>query len=120
MDIALKSSNPIDLTASSDLKRPADAHEAAQDFEALMISQMLKSARGSGNWMGVEAKGSNPMMAMAEEQLARSMAAHGVFGIARILEQSAGDNEAVSSPEQPAASLKQGEQLAPSRPTEAS
>jgi len=93
MDIAL---TPMisGLAGDPEIKLSKDAKKAGQDFEAVMITQMLKAARqsGSGGWMGTETKGNNPVIDMAEEQLARAMATQGAFGIAKLL------SDTVSSP----------------------
>lgn len=72
--------------------------DAAQQFEALMIGQLLKTAReaasGSGGWFGTgeDETGQIPME-LAEQQLATTMAKQGGFGltttITRDLEQGA-------------------------------
>jgi Rod binding domain-containing protein len=97
------------MAADSDIKLSKDAKKAGQDFEAVMIAQMLKAARrtGSGGWMGSESKAANPVIDMAEEQLARAMATQGAFGIAKLLSdtvssraegQSEGEPQPASSP----------------------
>jgi flagellar protein FlgJ len=62
--------------------------EAAKQFEALMITQMMKSARetSGGGWLsdGDEA-GEDSSMGMAEEQFAQSMASSGGLGLANMV-----------------------------------
>lgn len=64
--------------------------EAAKDFEGLLVSQLLRSARqtGDGGWMGTgEDKSSESMMEMAEDSLARMMASQGCLGLASLMQQ---------------------------------
>jgi len=75
-------------------QRPETRHEskeevakAAGDFEALMISQLLRSARGGGEgWMGTGGdQSASSVLEMAEEQLAQAMARSGGMGLARMV-----------------------------------
>lgn len=61
--------------------------DAAGKFEALMIEQMLKSARkvDSGGWTGESDGAGSTMMDMAEQQLAEAMGAQGGFGLANLV-----------------------------------
>lgn len=65
-----------------------ELEQAGRDFEALLLTQLLKSAReaSSGGWMG-EGSGveQSVAMEMAESALARAMAADGALGLARLL-----------------------------------
>jgi Rod binding domain-containing protein len=60
--------------------------DAAQQFEALLIGQLLKATHqeGSDGWLGSgeDAAGSQAI-AFAEESLARVLAAQGGLGLAR-------------------------------------
>lgn len=62
--------------------------EAAREFEAMMIAQLLKTAREAGK-LGPpsedEASGSETYLELAEQQFARIMAASGSFGFARLI-----------------------------------
>ena len=61
--------------------------DSARQFEALMIGQMLKSARESGgSWFGGgEDEASATATGMAEEQLANTLAASGGLGLASMV-----------------------------------
>jgi Rod binding domain-containing protein len=65
------------------------AAEAATQFETLLISEMLKSAResGSSGWLGAgeEDQAGDSAMEIAEEHLAGMMAANGGLGIASVI-----------------------------------
>jgi Rod binding domain-containing protein len=81
----------IALTAAAVLpadKKPTKPAEAAEQFEALMIGELLKSAEGDRDtWLGDDADdASETAMGMAETQLAQAMASHGGFGMAHMIE----------------------------------
>jgi Rod binding domain-containing protein len=68
-----------------DPKRVADA---ARQFESLMIGQLLKSMResGEGGWLGTgEDQAGAQAMELAEEQMAQALAQQGGFGLARLV-----------------------------------
>jgi peptidoglycan hydrolase FlgJ len=67
---------------------PEKIEGAAQQFEALMIGQLLKTAReaGSSGWMGTgEDETGQISMDMAEQQLAMTMAKQGGFGLTKTI-----------------------------------
>jgi Rod binding domain-containing protein len=60
---------------------------AAKDFEALLLGQMLKSARGDGGWLGTDSDDASEVaVGLGEEQLARTMAASGGLGLSKLVE----------------------------------
>lgn len=63
--------------------------DAARQFEALMIGQILKSAHGSGSggWLGAgdDDDSSSTAIQMAEEYLGQAVASGGGLGIARMV-----------------------------------
>lgn len=68
--------------------RDADkVRDAAQQFEALLLSQILKSVRESGgSWLGSGSGGAADCATeFAEEQLATSMARQGGLGLANLI-----------------------------------
>jgi Rod binding domain-containing protein len=69
-------------------KKPAKLAEAARQFEALMIGELLKSADGDkSTWLGDDAdNASETAMGMAQTQLAQAMASRGGFGLASTIE----------------------------------
>jgi len=76
-----KSSNPPDKIKG-----------AAEQFEALMIGQLLKTARESGSssgWMGTgqEDEAGQTSIDMAEQQLASVMAKSGGLGLTKVITQ---------------------------------
>jgi Rod binding domain-containing protein len=63
------------------------AVSAAKDFEALLLGQMLKSARGDGGWLGTdEDDAGEAAVGIGEEQLARTMAQSGGLGLSKLIE----------------------------------
>ncbi len=72
-------------------KKPSKLHDAAQQFEALMIGEMMKTVRESGSegWLGSGSdSGSESAMDMAESQFARALAMGGGLGLSKSIEQS--------------------------------
>ena len=65
-----------------------DAKQTASDFEALMIGQMLKSARSdSKGWFGTgEDSSSASLIDLAEDQIARVLAEGGGLGLGKFIE----------------------------------
>ncbi|HME11104.1 MAG TPA: hypothetical protein VKG25_28875 [Bryobacteraceae bacterium] len=61
--------------------------EAAKQFEALLIGQMLKSARGvdGDGLMGTEDETSSALMDMGVEQFAQTLANQGGLGMAKMI-----------------------------------
>jgi Rod binding domain-containing protein len=62
---------------------------AAKDFEALLIAQLLHTVRGEGSgWLGSgEDQSSDAAFGLGEEELARSIASSGGFGLGKLIEQ---------------------------------
>ncbi|MDE3195152.1 MAG: hypothetical protein KGN84_02330 [Acidobacteriota bacterium] len=72
---------PVD---ASSLKRAG----AAKDFEAILITQLLQSARGDGGWLGTgEDQSSDAAFGLGEEELAKSIAASGGLGLGKLIDQ---------------------------------
>lgn len=68
---------------------PAKIHDAAQQFESLLIGQLLKSAREAdgGGWMGTDDEDAGQVgVEMGEQQFAKLLAASGGLGLARLIE----------------------------------
>ena len=66
-------------------------HTAAQQFEALLVGEMLRSARESGSdgWLGSGGStGDDSAMDMAESQLANALSSSGGLGLAKVIERS--------------------------------
>jgi flagellar protein FlgJ len=69
-------------------KYPEKVRDAAKQFEALLIEQMIRSARasGSGDWMGAgEDQTGVALSEMAEQQFAQLLASNGGLGLANLV-----------------------------------
>jgi flagellar protein FlgJ len=66
---------------------PAKIKDAARQFEALLIGQMLKSMRDSeGGWLGTgDDESSSSAMEYAQEMFAQSLSANGGLGMASLV-----------------------------------
>ena len=67
---------------------PEKIKTAAQQFEALLIGQLLKTSRGGGDsgWLGTgDDEAGQIGMEMAEQEFARMMAASGGLGMAKMI-----------------------------------
>lgn len=66
---------------------PAKVAEAAKNFEALLIGQMMKSMRDSdGGWMGTgDDESMSSAMEYAQEQFAQALSAGGGLGLAKLV-----------------------------------
>ena len=90
---ALLSSQGADLAgaqASAGSPNGARVHKAAQQFEALLMGEMMKTVRegGSEGWLGSgDETGDDTAIGMAESQFSQAMASHGGLGLARVIEQ---------------------------------
>jgi Rod binding domain-containing protein len=82
--LALTRTPPASATDS-----PAKVKDAAQQFEALLLAQILHSAHESGgSWLGAGGDSSSDSLGdYAEEQLAAVMAKNGGLGLAKMIAQ---------------------------------
>ena len=66
---------------------PTKIKDAARQFEALLIGQMLKSMRDSeGGWLGTgDDEASSSAMEYAQEMFAQSLSANGGLGMASLV-----------------------------------
>ena len=78
--------SPEILANRPELKR-LSIDEAAREFETMLISQWLKSARVASQVLaqGSDMAGADSYMEMAEKSLAQTMADRGTFGLARMM-----------------------------------
>jgi Rod binding domain-containing protein len=77
----------LDNAAAASPSRPKNVQDAAQQFEALLISEMLRSERESGNgWLGTGDDSSGDCAVdFAEQQLASELAHQGGLGLAGLI-----------------------------------
>ncbi|MGE5645493.1 MAG: rod-binding protein [Acidobacteriota bacterium] len=81
-------SNTPAAAGTDGVPQPRDLKQAAAQFEALLLSQMLKSMRQAGDsgWLGTgEDESGSCMMELAEEQLAQALASQGGLGLANMV-----------------------------------
>jgi Rod binding domain-containing protein len=64
--------------------KPKNAAEAAKQFEALLIAQMLRTARESANTGGEDSTGET-MFDLAGQQFAQMLANNGGLGLAKMI-----------------------------------
>ena len=79
---------PVSPTSGSNSAVPPKLKTAATQFEAMLIAQMLSSARESdaGGWGGdSDDKSGDTMMEMAEQQLSNVLTSKGGFGMANMV-----------------------------------
>jgi Rod binding domain-containing protein len=79
---------PIASTPSrqSAADTPAKVLDAAQQFESLLLSQILRAARESGGgWMGTKDASAECATDYAEQQFATVMAKQGGLGLANLI-----------------------------------
>ena len=70
---------------------PPKIRDAAQQFEALLLEQVLQSAHEGGGWLGTGGdESSSCASGFAEQQLALSLARQGGFGLADLISQGLG------------------------------
>jgi Rod binding domain-containing protein len=78
----------VSLTSGAIPKDTAKITLAAQQFEALLIGQILHSAHSSGGgWLGSDDSSGSCATDFAEEQLANTIAQQGGFGLAKMISQ---------------------------------
>lgn len=86
LPIALGTEAPAGLSRGKD--DPEKIHQAAQQFESLLIAQILKTAHEeSEGWLGTgEDQTASSAMAIAEEQFAQALSLRGGLGLAALIE----------------------------------
>jgi Rod binding domain-containing protein len=74
---------------ASKTAEPKKIDKAAHDFEALLVTQMLKASHGEGGWLGTDDDGAgDTAVGMGEEQMAQALANSGGLGIAKMIQTS--------------------------------
>lgn len=89
------SSIPLTPAAATGKLRPGEKdnpeqiHEAAQQFESLLLTQLLRTAHGEDEgWLGTgDDQAASSAMGLAEEQLAQALSARGGIGLSTLIEQ---------------------------------
>ena len=76
---------PILPAASPAATERAKTRDAAQQFEALLLAQILRSLRESGRGLGKTEESGDCTTDFAEQQFARVLAQQGGFGLAALI-----------------------------------
>jgi Rod binding domain-containing protein len=98
---------PVKAHAPSSTPAPTDQaklKQAAGQFEALMITQLLRAAHASGSagWLGGEEdSAADSAIGLAEEELARSISQQGGLGFARLIVEGLSQKSDCGGPPQP-------------------
>ncbi len=75
-------------TAGTGDPQPKNVTQAAEQFESLLLAQMLKGAHDetTGGWLGTgDDQAGSSMAELAEEHLAQAMAAGGGLGLTKLI-----------------------------------
>lgn len=80
-----------------------DIEQVAQQFEALILTELLKAARPKGGWMGSEDRTASSIVEFGEEQLANALAAQGGLGLTKLVIEGIEQVEAANAARQTAA-----------------
>ena len=94
-------------------KKPADTAQTASDFEALMIGQMLKSARAdSQGWLGTgEDTSAASLIEMAEEQISKVLAQGGGIGLGKMIRDSLQAQKSNADPQEGSSTVQMSGKL---------
>ncbi len=77
------------IPAVSSKDSPAKIHDAAQQFESLLIGQLLKTSReaSGGGWLGTDQDDAGATgMEIAEQQFAKMLSSNGGLGLSKTIE----------------------------------
>ena len=81
---------PLGISSEPQSAAPQNIRDAARQFEALLISQLLRAARengGSGGWLGTgEDRSTESMAEFSEQHVAELLSRSGGLGLARLIE----------------------------------
>jgi flagellar protein FlgJ len=85
-DMAISSVLTAGAAGTAKADTPNKVHDAAQQFEALLMGQLLRSARQSGSgWLGGEDSSAECATDYAEQQFAAVLAQQGGLGLANLI-----------------------------------
>ena len=88
VSMANMQSTAFPLPVADKRDTPNKVREAAQQFEALLMQQMLRTVRESGGWLGSGDDATGECATdFAEQQFAAAMSAGGGLGLARLIAQ---------------------------------
>jgi len=82
-------SNPLTaigaVTAPALDAEPARVRQTAEDFEALLLAQMLRQARTEGGWFQESSGESGSILEFAEQQMAGILSRSGGLGLGQLI-----------------------------------
>lgn len=87
---AVAETDPAKIVDPAKANDPAKIRDAAQQFEALLLGQILRSVResGGGGWLGSDSSSSSDgITELAEQHLASMLAQQGGLGLAGLISQ---------------------------------
>ena len=85
-DFAISSAFPAATQPAAGGRDPDKAQDAAKQFEALLMGQILRSVRQSGGWLGGgEDSSAECATDFAEQQFAAVLARQGGLGLASLI-----------------------------------
>lgn len=81
---------PISPAAGAGLKPPRTIRQAGEQFESLLIAELLRMTHGEeGSWLGAgEDPASSCAMGLADESLAGAISSQGGFGLGKLVTES--------------------------------
>ncbi len=87
--MAVDSITPPTSPVADNQPSPSKIQNAAQQFESLLIGQIVKSVQeaSSSGWLGEEDQAGQAAMGLAQEQFAQALASRGGLGLARLISQ---------------------------------
>src|SRR5215469_2638794 len=90
---------PTSLPSVSPTDSPEKIRDAAQQFEALLIAQVLNMAHDpEGGWLGGGDSASGAATSFAEQQFAQVIAQKGGFGLSTLIAQGLGHKQDRAAP----------------------
>jgi flagellar protein FlgJ len=103
----------LDLKAAGELRAKlkkdpqAGLHQAAQQFEGMLLQMMLKSMRDATPQDGIlDSDQSRFYTSIMDQQVAQNLSSQGKLGFAKLIEQQLGRSMASATPSDPAATLE--------------
>lgn len=84
---------------------PGKIRDAAQQFEALLLGQLLKGMRGGDSGLDGAGAAGDALFECAEQEFAKALAARGGLGLARMI--ASGLTPQATAPASPAITMRQ-------------
>lgn len=84
---------------------PEKIRDTAQQFEALLLGQLLEGMRGGDSGLGAAGAAGDALFECAEQEFAKALAARGGLGLARMI--AAGLTPQTTAPQSTAITMRQ-------------